>query len=302
MESQKLYINVPVCLIRYLYMDKMWAVERMLTYGLFSFSRSFQVKKTDAVRTALYDNYHRKEDLPEELAEFLEEKEEEGVISEDYGGIFGAGGEVDIDAIADIECELGGEKDALFLSYGAYRNAVDVANASFVCLPFDEANRFFEELTPATPFFSISVDALKEARWMKYEDLFRFGLYCGIRSIVGKKDMTITNRPMILARAMGCNTPREMEELRKNKKFSTLIDEVTSRRKYEKRMDTLEFKGYISKLHIPGQRYINISTKTLTELEEAIKRQRGENIKEYLRREHDEALARIRDDFNICTS
>ena len=168
---------------------------------------------------------------------------------------------------------------------------------------YQDAHDFYNSIEDKTPYFTISVKALRSFKYRNTEDYYRIGLLCAIRSIVGAKEMAKSNKNMVIARALGCRSPKDVENLKlKNPDMQYIFAEVESRKKFDKRMTILNYNGYISKIHLPGEHCFYLGTKGWDELKLAIMKMKALDMKEEVKRDHDKAVKEILTFVNKGTS
>ena len=323
------YVMVPISYIPGLYTSsRRESIEKMLLFGIYNYAMKISdFTLEDAYRTVIYEYYKTDEGfLTHEITGMLDNLvlNEDVYYDEDHKGFDGNGeycaydeldslidyqNEIDdwgVSRFPDIEhpvmefakVKLAAEKATIELSKGIIERIIALG-------------RVENEKQKGVPMFSITVTTLWEfltkEKSHTYADYCELAMLCGIRSIIGAKDMAVTNRSFILARSLGCRNVEQCEEMCKGKKaFRDLHSELSSRRIYEAHINALEAKGFIHTLHIPGERCIYIGVKGEDNLEQAIiehkKKKSNKQLKRNIKKKHEDMLDRVLTTINRNTT
>ncbi len=243
------YFLVPISLLRNLVKDKNKALNDMINYGIYQFSKRIQSENYgwegsdvyNGARQLMYCYYRRKQEIPTNLLNRIEYYVENGSIClyEDYSGFLGYKFEPEFEleqimelvntdnVFRDEIIEFGKTKSVYFLMQikGNFEETIKRAKA------------IEKKIDKNEPMVMVNRDLAFEYRDNEKTEfeLMTFAVSLGIRSILGKKPYCKTTKQMIFSRAFGF---RNYEELQKNK--PELFDKFFNRWQTDKLLNEIE--------------------------------------------------------------
>ncbi len=243
------YFLVPVFLLRELVTNKNKALNDMIDYGLYTFSRRLQVENYgredqdvyNGARQLMYCYYRRKQVIPENLLNRLEYyiANERICLDEDYNGFSGAifNPELELEQIMELA-----NSDEIFrndiVEFGKMKSVYFLmqVKGDFEATA-KRAKEIEDEMGEKEPMVMVNRDLAFEYRDNEKTEfeLMTFAVNLGIRSILGTKPYCKTTKQMIFSRAFGF---RNFEELQKNK--PRLFDKYFNRWQTDKLLNEIE--------------------------------------------------------------
>ncbi|MFA6402781.1 MAG: hypothetical protein WCX31_14355 [Salinivirgaceae bacterium] len=236
MNKQLAYIQFPLYLLRNLFKDKNATINTILTYGIYRFSTTIKYDINEVARQLMYGYYRG--DLTNDLRPTMEMyiNADKLPIDEDYNGFAGN--------TFDPEYSLT-ELHELFNDDPDFKNKAiefyQIKQAySFLKLTGDFNNcikqglKLEKSIPSGEPLPMINTKhlfAFRDNNKTEF-DLMQFACYVGFRSIIGIKPYSKTNKQMILCRAFGYSSikqlPKEPPELYKKYSKRYHIDKIIS--------------------------------------------------------------------------
>lgn len=217
MKTENRYFQFPLFLLRDLMTDKNKAMNNIIRYGLFSFAEKSKYDINDVIRQLIYCYYRNRAEIWDDLYQMVDSHVQSGdiEIDEDYSGFKGW-------AEFDPEIETLSIEE-IFKTDSAFRDkAIDWHRVrqsySFMQIEGDYQNAFnvgkkIHSTIPAgEPMPMVDKKLLFEFRDSEKSEfeMMQFVVNIGIRSIIGEKNFVKTNKLMILCRAFGYNTIKDL--------------------------------------------------------------------------------------------
>ncbi|MFZ4583113.1 MAG: hypothetical protein ACOYM7_10730 [Paludibacter sp.] len=314
MESKEKYLQFPLFLLRGIFTDKSKTLENIISYGIYRFSKTIKYQYFEVARQLMYCYYRERENIPGELFNMMRRyvADEKINIDECYYGFIGAYGEFNPESeIEEILTIFGynpmtdeineSESDTEFLNLAIEFYRIRQAFKSLSIsgnMPHHlrEGKRIEKTIPEGEAYPSINIDKLFE---FQYEDkteleLIQFLFYIAIRSIVGIKPYSTTNKKMILFRAFGYKNEKAMP-VKMNPAIKELFVKYSKRYHTDKVLELLELKWNVliyadrySGLH--GMKVAVNSKKTSLEaMAESTERKKMKNQREALKQKKIEA-------------
>jgi len=217
--SEEKYFQFPLFLMRDLTTNKEQALNNIIRYGLYSMSLKIQTTIEDAAKQLMYCYYRDRASLPKNLEGkmglYINHKQL--TLDEDYNGFNGEtfNPELEIEQLLEIfKTDL--EFQAKVIDFykirqaykaigvtGDYTNAVRVGKQIQNSIPKGEPMPMMNK----NQLFEFRDNDKKEF------DLMLFAINIGIRSIIGQKSYSKTNKKMILCRAFGYSSVKHLPDI-----------------------------------------------------------------------------------------
>lgn len=214
-EKQQKFFHVPIVLLRELFTDKEKALNEIIQYGVWNFSKKFPMSIDNVAKQTMYGFYRG--GLPSELYKRIKKLTDNGLIEldEDYNGFLGKTFEPDTSALSNFLADDDGLKE-LATEYAAVNT---IHNKNILGLSVGSVDRLIKQakdihkkIPAKCPMVMVSTSKIFEFRDKEKPeyDLMQFAYYLGIRSILGTKKFWHTNHLMIRCRAFGYSSPKEL--------------------------------------------------------------------------------------------
>lgn len=246
------YVQFPLCLLMETYTNAHNGFNMIIHFGIVNFAKTFKYNINEVGRQLMFCYYREQKLMPKKLLDMMEDyiKKDELTIDEDYNGFSGS-------EFEPLECttELMGLfetnedfKDNAILHYQIRQSCkkdflnVDIGSMASLLKEYEtgcKIRRDFEAQFGPDAMASVKVTQLFQFR-DSGKDLDLFRAFLAIKSLIGRKELVESNKPIILSRMIGCKSKEAFEHYT-TKKFSKnpkLVEIVT---KYGKRyhMDNL---------------------------------------------------------------
>lgn len=223
MSKENRYIQFPLHLLPELIFNTDNAINEILCYGIYNFSKKLQNDLIPAITQFLYFYYRKKNNVPYDLMELMDYYVSQGKIDldEDYNGFHDDKfkPEYEINQIVEIVKNDSDFESKIIefhniLISTKYLTEKTNNPANILKNGKETENRIKEK----EPFVSVKIDLLFSFFSKDKEDYEKIQLvaYLAIRSIIGKKEYVKTNMPYILCRMNGFSTKKEIPEDLKN--------------------------------------------------------------------------------------
>ncbi|MEI8274213.1 MAG: hypothetical protein WCG08_16490 [Paludibacter sp.] len=212
------YFQFPLFLLRELMIDKNKALNDIIRYGLYSFAEKINPDLNEVIRQLMYCYYRNRADLPNDLIDLIESyiDTEKLLTDEDYNGFNGTefNPEFETEQLTEI-FQSDSEFEAMAIEFYKIRQAY-----SFMSITGNYQNclsvgrQIQANIQKGEPMPMINKSQLFEYRDEdKTEfELMQFAVNIAIRSIIGEKTHSKTNKEMILCRAFGYKTKNHLPE------------------------------------------------------------------------------------------
>ncbi len=233
------YFQFPLFLLRDLMTDKKSTLNDIIKYGLYSYSETIQTNMIDVITQLMYCYYRHRNDLTGNLQKSMQLYIGNGklCLDEDYCG-FDSNNfypENEINQLTEI-----------------FKNDIDFQNEAIEFIKIRKSYSYFgvdgdyekciivgkeiqSEIPKGEPMPMVNKNQLFEFRDNdKTEfELMQFAVNIAIRSIIGERSYSKTNKQLILCRAFGYNTikhlPESMPEVYRKYSNRYHIDKVLQR-------------------------------------------------------------------------
>ena len=260
------YFQFPLFLMRDLLENKEQALNNILYYGAYSFSQKLYSDVNAAAKQLMYEYYRG--NLPNDLRNMITKyiNDEKIEIDECYYGfsdtVFNP--EVEISQLLEIwKTDTGFMNKALeFHKMKLVFNFIGITgNYKYV---YDAGAKIHESINPKEPMPMIKKNTLFEYRDNdKTEfELMQLACYIGIRSIIGKKSYCKTNKKMILCRAFGYSSNKNLPEV-----MPDLYYKYSNRYHIDKVLKSLEFNTWNLHFYSSQMRGLYVGVKNKISLE-----------------------------------
>jgi hypothetical protein len=236
------YVQFPLFLLNELIVDKCKAINLIIKYGIYHYSKKFSYQKREVAKQLIYDNYRGK--VSNELAMQINELNSD-IIGQNRYDCFNGKGELD----ADDEIQI--IEDAFNSNEDLYNNAIEhyqihmayqslnLNGDKLQCLKV--AKDIERKIKDKEPMPMVSVSLLftfRDNDKSEYE-LIQFVGYIAINSILGKRITVKTNKAHIVCRMFGYSSVKHLpEELPKS--IAELYNRYTKRYHIDKLLMNLE--------------------------------------------------------------
>jgi hypothetical protein len=246
--SDERYLQFPLFLIRDFFTDKERAINDIITYGIYCYSKKVNYSLEEVSRQVMYGYYRG--GLTHELKRVLERYivDAQIEIDEDYNGFNGKtfNPETEIEQILHL-FEADSNFKALAIEYFQIKEAYKFLkfNRNFDnCLK--KGKQIDKLIPPHDPFPMINMQRLlnfRENAKTEFE-IAQFLAYISIRSILGIKFYCRTNKEMIVCRMFGYASKKQLPN-QMNPKLKELFDKYSNRYHIDKVLQCLELNWNI---------------------------------------------------------
>ena len=207
------YFQFPLFLLRDLMTDKNKALNNIIRYGLFSFAEKINPNMNEVIRQLMYCYYRDRADMPNDLIKLID-----GHVNtdEDYNGFNGTEFKPEYETEQLIEIFQSDSKfEAMAIEFYKIRQAysfIGVTGNYQNCLSV--GRQIQANIQKGEPMPMIDKNQLFEYRDSEKTEieLMQFAVNIAIRSIIGEKNYSKTNKEMILCRAFGYKTKNHLPE------------------------------------------------------------------------------------------
>jgi hypothetical protein len=236
------YVQFPLFLLNELIVDKFKAINLIIKYGIYRYSKKFSYQKSEVAKQLIYDNYRGI--VSSELAMQIIELNSD-IIGQSGYDCFNGKGELD----ADDEIQI--IEDAFNSNEDLYNNAIEhyqihmayqslnLKGDKLQCLKV--AKDIELNIKDNEPMPMVSVNLLLTFRdddKSEYE-LIQFVGYIAINSILGKRITVKTNKAHIVCRMFGYSSVKHLPE-KLPKSIAELYNRYTKRYHIDKLLTNLE--------------------------------------------------------------
>ena len=228
------YVQFPLYLLRGLFDNKDQVLNDIFKYGIYKFSKTITNDPHNVAKQTMYGFYRGV--LTDDLLNLMQDYVNSGKIDidEDYNGFSGSefNPETEINQLLELFIQDDNFKDKA-IEYYQIKVAYDflgITGNYDNCIK--RGQKIESQIPDKEPMPMVSKTLLFQFRdHSKTEfDLMQFACYVGVRSILGKKKYSRTNKKMILCRAFGYSSikhlPDELPELFKKYSKRYHIDRV----------------------------------------------------------------------------
>jgi hypothetical protein len=212
------YFQFPLFLLRDLTTDKNKALNNIIKYGLYSFGEKINQDLNEVIRQLMYCYYRDTNVLPNDLIKLIDRYVDK---DEDYNGFNGSefNPEYETEQLIEIfKTDVNFQAKAIeFYKIRQAYSFMGITGNFENCLSVGK--QIQDTIPKGEPMPMINKNQLFEFRDEdKTEiELMQFAVNIAIRSIIGEKAYSKTNKPMILCRAFGYSSikliPEAMPEL-----------------------------------------------------------------------------------------
>lgn len=224
-EKQQKFFYVPIVLLRELFTDKEKALNEIIQYGVWNFSKKFPMSIDNVAKQTMYGYYRG--GLPNELHKRIKKLVDQSFIpiDEDYNGFMGDSFDPDTSALKNFLADddefynLASEYAAVKTIHNKNLLGVSVGSVEMLIKRAKEIHKKIPAKCPMVMVSTSKVFEFRDKEKPEY-DLMQFAYYLGIRSILGTKTYWHTNHLMIRCRAFGYSSPKELPS------FMTASDEL----------------------------------------------------------------------------
>ncbi len=246
--SDERYLQFPLCLIRDFFTDKERAINDIITYGIYCYSKKVNYSLEEVSRQVMYGYYRG--GLTHELKRVLERYivDAQIEIDEDYNGFNGKtfNPETEIEQILHL-FEADSNFKALAIEYFQIKEAFEFLefNRNFDnCLK--KGKQIEKQIPLGNPFPMINKELLLNFRKNdKTEfEIAQFLAYISIRSILGTKSYCRTNKAMIVSRMFGYASKNHLPN-KMNPRLQNLYEKYSNRYHIDKVIQNLELNWNI---------------------------------------------------------
>lgn len=264
MTTERRYVQFPISLLREIHIDKNAALNKILRYGIYRYSKMQEVNEIDVVRQLIYLVYRGKlgSEIRKELSKF--EFVHLGA-DDDYNGFIGGGFEPMQEEFDEVISAFSHNEKLKELSFEFYRmhvtkNSLGISGDTFNILK--EAKKVELMIREKEPFGSITTKMIFEYRDKpKSEfDIIQLCAFIALRSILGKNQSCTTNNNLLIARMLGYFHFQQLKEEFMNEHLEIHF-KYSKRRQMNKLFIELDTKWNILKYSSQGIRGFNISMK-----------------------------------------
>lgn len=260
-EKKYAYLQFPLSLLGETYKDPERGLNMIIGYGIMNYALKLKYDLMDVAKQGLYDFERNKEKLQPYLVKSMTEAIEDGVIlHEDNNPGFDAKGnfnpEPDLclnplvklleedsrmrdEAILNYQLHLGTSKDHL---------RINIKSNSNIQSQWEEASKIkqaFEQRFGPDAMPVIKRDLILKFRNEQLHDLDLLRAYIGIRSIIGRRNFSATNKPAILSRMIGCKNKAAFEYFSEQPHLMPTIERYGKRYPMDKLLHTLRDREFI---------------------------------------------------------
>lgn len=214
MEDKTRYLQFPLLLLRTYFEDRTATLNNILVYGIYKYSTKFDYKDDDVAKHLIYANYNHRTKLPVDLLKKLDSLDSDIIGLDDYRGfvdkIFAP-----VDEIAEIFEVFKNDNKFYRDSIEYYQiclavKSTDVTGSEKSIL--EKAKKIEQRIPSKEPMPMISVKLLFDFRdneKSNFEDI-QLLFFLAIKSILGTFDFVKTNKKLILSRAIGYKSHKEL--------------------------------------------------------------------------------------------
>ncbi len=249
-QTELKYVEFPIQFIPQLIFNKEQTIDKIIKYGVWKYSHSFQVDLRTAIIQFLYIYYRQTDDLTDYLFDTMQKYVQEGSITldEDYNGFNGKkfNPERESEQLLKI-CEVNDEfQNKVMELYRMYLSS----NFFNLKIDFEECLKVGKEIQnnikPNEPITSVNTELLLEFRGANKsnKELTELMGFLAIKSILGKKVWVKTNKKLILCRMLGYGSIIDVpDELPCN--LSELREKYSKKYHMDPLLEALEINWYI---------------------------------------------------------
>ena len=210
MESK--YIQFPVSFLPYILSDKQRAINNILNYGLYGYSKLFEYKIEDVARQTIYLVYRGN------IKGFRQMLDEVGIewigLDEDYNGFSGDtfNPEDEINEMLELFETYAIIKELAIEIYQMHMVYQSLRISGNIEATINEAKRLFEQSKKGDSMAMVKTKILFDFRDNKKSvfEIEQFLAYCSIKSIIGKKTNCKTNWKLVVSRMLGFKKREEV--------------------------------------------------------------------------------------------
>jgi hypothetical protein len=266
MEDKARYLQFPLFLLRTYFEDRTATLNNILVYGIYKYSTKFDYKDDDVAKHLIYANYNHRTKLPVDLLKKLDSLDSDIIGLDDYRGF--------ADKIFAPEAEIAEIFKAFNSDDKFYKDSIEYYQ---ICLAvkstqvttgseksiLEKAKKIEQKIAPKESMPMVSVKLLFDFRdneKSNFEDI-QLLFFLAIKSILGTFDFVKTNKKLILARAIGYKSHKELpSEL--GPVLNNFLVKYSKRYHFDKIKTELEFNwNIISYSHHNRGLYFSIKSK-----------------------------------------
>ncbi len=252
MANDERYLQFPLFMLRELFIDRQKTIAEIISYGIYHFSKNQKYDLSDVAKQMMYCYYRKQGDLTNDLRRMIQRyiDSENIYFDEDYNGFAGS----EFNPVLELEQILRlFENDNNFkekaiefyqIRQACSRDLLNITCNIDACL---RRGKEIERTIPeGEPYPSINKSLFFDFRdHEKTEfDLMQFACYIAIRSILGEKPYCRTNKEMILCRAFGYKSNKELPATM-NPVIKELFDKYNKRYHIDRILQSLELNWNI---------------------------------------------------------
>jgi len=250
--SDERYLQFPLCLLRNLFADKLKTINDIIEFGIYRFSKKQDYNLLEVARQMMYCFYRKQGDLTNDLRRMIQRyiDSENIQIDDDYNGFSGSE--------FNPETEIGNIMELFNTDNNFMEKAIEFYQIRQACsrdllnitCNFDYVLKHGKEIEKTIPegepYPSINKSLFFDFRdHEKTEfDMMQFACYIAIRSILGEKPYCRTNKEMILCRAFGYKSNKELPATM-NPVIKELFDKYNKRYHIDRILQSLELNWNI---------------------------------------------------------
>lgn len=240
MKTEERYLQFPLFLLRDMIERKEDTINKILSYGVYRYSTKFSYTVEDASKNLMYYFYRKKRELTSYLSETLNDYIENEILylDEDYNGFddkeFEPTFEMEqLDKIYKTDAEFLTRVIEFYQMQLAF-NSIGINGGIEFCL--NSAKEIEKQIEPNEPQPMISKSLLFEFRdEQKSEfDLIQFLAFIAVKSILGKRQYTKTNKNHIVSRMFGYSSIKHLPD-----KLKPGLKELRAKYSYRYHIDKL---------------------------------------------------------------
>lgn len=223
MSKENRYIQFPLHLLPELIFNTDNAINKILCFGIYNYSKKLQNDLIPAITQFLYYYYRKKNNVPYDLIELMEYYVSQGKIDldEDYNGFHDDkfNPEYETNQIVEIVKNDSDFESKIIEFHNILKSIKYLTeksnNPAIILHNGKETEKRIKE---KEPFVSVKIDLLFSFFKKDKEDYEKIQLvaYLAIRSIIGEKDYVKTNMRHILSRMMGFSSIKDIPEKLEN--------------------------------------------------------------------------------------
>jgi len=250
--SDERYLQFPLCLLRNLFADKLKTINDIIEFGLYRYAKKQDYDLFEVARQMMYCFYRKQGDLTNDLRRMIQRyiDSENIQIDDDYNGFSGSE--------FNPETEIGNIMELFNTDNNFMEKAIEFYQIRQACsrdllnitCNFDYVLKHGKEIEKTIPegepYPSINKSLFFDFRdHEKTEfDMMQFACYIAIRSILGEKPYCRTNKEMILCRAFGYKSNKELPATM-NPVIKELFDKYNKRYHIDRILQSLELNWNI---------------------------------------------------------